>query len=306
MLDFKKIYFFIILGGLGLQSACVTGPTKVYQSQSLDVKSSVSANLQPLSLDDNTVVLDARSVFDYNLAHIPQSLNMQWSDFSRPGARNKGLLSEDLYKEARRLALKGISPESKVIIVGNGIEGRGEEGRLAWTLMYMGIQDVQFASLKHFPKFPMTNAESPPKKNEKVWKPNLVKSLIVEKEEIRDFINHPMRFETMRSKTVQSKKYIIDVRSSKEYFDRRKNNGDYKYPDINAIHIPWESFFTGEGRPDLQIRQQLLDLGITTESRIIVISNEGVRSGAVSAALYLMGFVNTGNFAGGYKWFFQY
>ncbi|MCB0356642.1 MAG: hypothetical protein KDD40_06525, partial [Bdellovibrionales bacterium] len=214
--------------------------------------------------------------------------------FSIPGALHRGLLTEDLYKEARRLARKGLGINSKVIVVGNGLLGQGEEGRLAWTLLYMGIHNVQFVALNYFKKLPMTAQESPPKANAKMWKPHLVQTLFATKEEIKI---------AMTPARTHKKTYLIDVRSEKEYF-HRSTNGDYDYPDLNAIHIPWNKFLTNEGRPNFSILKDLTNFGVQKNDRIITISQQGVRSAAVTAALTSMGYTNVGNFNGGYQLLF--
>ena len=72
-------------------------------------------------------------------------------------------LARDLFKVTRRLALLGISPNKKIVVVGNGAKGEGEEGRLAWTLLYLGIPHVQVVGLEHF-KNQLVNTEAPPLK----------------------------------------------------------------------------------------------------------------------------------------------
>ncbi|MCB0391891.1 MAG: hypothetical protein KDD58_11405 [Bdellovibrionales bacterium] len=270
----------------------VKPPTKIYQSQQLNISGLVEGARSPLVIDDSTFVIDARSQFDYSLSHIPQSISLQWDEFSRPGAIHRGLLNEDLFKVTRRLARKGLGPETKVIVLGNGLQGAGEEARLTWTLLYIGIKNVQFAGLSYFQKAPMTNEQSPPKKNAKMWKPNLVSSLISTKEEIR---------KAMAPASLKGKVYLIDVRSQREYF-QKTDGGSF---DINAINIPWEKFISEVGRPNFKIKKELSSFGVSATDRIITISNQGIRSGAVAAALTLMGYSNVGNYNGGYQMLFK-
>jgi thiosulfate/3-mercaptopyruvate sulfurtransferase len=288
LLDNKtKIKIFIFLAFL-VFSGCTLKPTKVYESQRV-ISEGIDSLKKPLKIDESVVVVDVRSLFEYSLAHLPNSISIQWDDFSRPGALNKGLLSLDLNKEARRLAAKGISPEKKIIIVGKGLKGNGEEGRLAWTFMYLGILDVQFASLDHFANIKHVTQETPPLKSVKTWVPKFRTGLLVEKAELENAIKNP----------IKNKVHLIDVRSAKEFFSKK---GDaYEYPNINAIQIPWDKFFTSDGRPNLEMSSELLEMGIQKEDRIILISQIGLRSGAVAASLNLMGFKRVGNFSGGYN-----
>lgn len=284
---FISLFIFIV--------GCALQPTKVYESQQLDVAGLVVASQKQLVLNDQTVIIDARSPFDYNLSHIPQSVSIQWHDFSRPG-NHRGILTDDLFKETRRLALKGISPETPIIVVGNGPLGFGEEGRLAWTLLYLGFKNVQFSAMNHFKNLPMTNKDNVPKPNVPVWKPKVLESLIANVDEVKQTVSRPH--------SLKEPIFLIDVRSEKEYF-RRQADLDYEYPDINAIQIPWTQFITKQGRPNFKVKEILTDLGITPKSRMIIISNQGLRSGAVTASLTSMGYNNVGNFTGGYQLLFK-
>lgn len=275
-----------------LVTACINQPTKIFQTQS---RENLAKEFSPIVLKDKTVVLDARNAFEYNLAHIPQSLNIQWTDFSQSGLKNQGLLTNDLFKEARRLATKGIDLDSEVVVIGNGIKGKGEEGRLAWTLSYLGLRKVEFAGIDHFKNSKLTTHETPPLKSRIMWKPQIQENLIVTREEIRDFIKNPLK----------QKKFIIDVRSSQEYFAKTSPKGDYSYPDVNAIHIPWNKFLNDDGRPIPKIKNELLSLGIGLQDRIMVISQKSVRSASITLILRKMGFINSGNVIGGYEFLFD-
>jgi thiosulfate/3-mercaptopyruvate sulfurtransferase len=95
---------------------------------------------------EETVLVDARSPFEFGLSHIPGSINLQWQDFSIPGSPNQGFLDLDKFKLARRLAFVGIDPETPVLILGLGAKGDGAEGRLAWMFKFLGISKVTTAS----------------------------------------------------------------------------------------------------------------------------------------------------------------
>ena len=288
----KCLSYFFFLFFVG----CTHQPTKVYQTQQLDIEGLVAGAKKPLTITDQATVIDVRSLFEYSLAHIPQSLSMQWTDFTVPGQPQSGLLNNDLFKEARRMAVKGLDPQTPIIVVGDGPRGAGEEGRMAWTLLYMGFKNVQFAALNHFKNLPMTQKESPPKTSSPMWKPHLVDSLLVDVGQVKKVVSHPQE--------LGEQVFIIDVRTEKEYFQRQKGL-NYKYPDINAIHIPWTEFIDEQGRPNLAMKESLKELGVFVSSRIIVISQRGVRSGAVTAALTLMGYTRAANFAGGYQQLFS-
>lgn len=273
-------------------AACQLVPTKIYETTDISGSSFLEREAQlPLVVDENTVVLDARSVFDYSMAHVPQSHHLSWQDFTERGSAEPGQLKINLEKDIRRLARKGIAPDTRIVVVGKGKKGQGEEGRLAWTLLYLGIKNVQTASIDYFKK-QLTTTESPQLKNQKNWLQPKKKSLLVTENELKSFVTKP---------TLGNGAFIIDVRSEKEYFEKDKNSEKYKYPGLNEVNIPWPHFITEMGRPNFKIQKQLIDLGVSRDRRIIVISNSGLRSAAVTAVLFSLGFKNVGNFNSGYQ-----
>jgi thiosulfate/3-mercaptopyruvate sulfurtransferase len=123
---------------------CVTKPTKVTESSTRGF-GAATALMGPVLLDESTVILDARPAFEYSMARVPRSLNINWVDFSERDPMARGWPQKDSFAAARRLARMGISPTSKVVVFGLGPDGQGEEGRVAWLLAYLGVENVQFA-----------------------------------------------------------------------------------------------------------------------------------------------------------------
>lgn len=96
-------------------------------------------------------VLDARDAGTFRKGHLPGSRRVDWRDFSeqRPGALT--LLFGDASRWGRlvppgpsltsRLRRLGIRGDRAVLVVGDPA-GWGEEGRIAWSLLYWGAQEV--------------------------------------------------------------------------------------------------------------------------------------------------------------------
>ena len=185
----------------------------------------------------------------------------------------------DLSREARRLALYGIEPTSSVIVIGNGIKGDGAEGRLAWTLAYMGIKNVKALPISKF-NIPMTAAETPPPKNKAPWKPSYDESLVVQR---KTFLKEVKR--------IPRAALVLDVRDEKEYL---------KDDVIGALNIPWQNFMNLDGSVNSAMASQLESLGHSKSKLIIVVSNAGVRSAYITLLLRQLGFLKATNFAGGY------
>ena len=97
------------------------------------------------------VILDARSAKEFAAGHVPGSTRVDWREWTleRPGllgalfgdpARWGRVPPPDARLEGRLRAL-GLSNERPVLVVG-APGGWGEEGRVAWNLLYWGAGEV--------------------------------------------------------------------------------------------------------------------------------------------------------------------
>jgi thiosulfate/3-mercaptopyruvate sulfurtransferase len=279
----------VLIAAVGCQQA----PTKISQTAEIDKNILLRNASGPVAIDDFTILIDARAPFEYSVAHVPGAINLQWQDFAQPNSGLPGRVPSDLTPLAQRLALFGISPTSKVIVMGNGRAGLGEEGRVAWSLVQMGIKNVQLIHVDYF-RSGLTNAEPSPRANAKPWLPLPNKFMVADRKEVLNIAT---------AKHVEgepAREHLLDVRSRKEYFLKAGVGQGYVFPELRALHIPWEEFYTTDGRPNPQIRSQLQGLGWQQGDRIVVVSQKGVRSGAAAFSLMSMGFTNVANYTGGY------
>ncbi len=288
-----------------LLSACAVEPTKVQVHSPRQITTPRVQGLADLKLDDKTIIVDARPSFLYSMSHVPQSISLQWDDFSQEAPAQKGVLQSDLDSVARRLARLGIARESKVIIVGNGDHGSGQEGRLAWMLSYLGVKDVDFVDilalkgkLDHIDIEPsLTGAGSQKYKTVEdeiaaharaqaaqvnsslkpvpSWTPVLDDSLLATRNEV---LSKQARF--------------IDVRTRPRSFDQIP---------MSVIHISWKSFLTPEGRPNAKVEALLESKHISKDQRIILIDDQGLASGEVTMVLRQLGYSRAANYSGGWN-----
>ena len=267
---------------------CSLSPTKVYTVQSVDLAGLTKSLDKPIKVTDKTILIDARPTFEYAVAHLAGAVNVQWVEFADLRGPFPGRLKADLQSEARKLARLGITPKSHVVVVGSGLNGRGEEGRLAWTLLYLGVKNVEVAHVDSLGLY-YSNMDVPPKENVPYWEPQLAGSIWAERDEVKDAINlrHNERV------------HILDVRSKNEYFSKNKAL-EYEVPDLRAINIEWFEFYRTDGRPNPAIKEQLRAINVQQADRIIVICDNGLRSGAVTYALLAMGYKKAASMAGGY------
>ncbi|MCB0362788.1 MAG: hypothetical protein KDD35_08700 [Bdellovibrionales bacterium] len=273
---------------VGLLSCQTPQPTEIRETRIQDLKDLSQRMNAPVELNENLIVIDTRSRFDYVMAHIPGSIHLTWEELAQVRSSTPGKIQKEHGRLVRRLALLGLEPLSSVLILGKGLRGRGEEGRLAWTLYYLGLNKIQIGNIELFARL-MTNVESAPKKNAENWEPNIRYSIDASKDEV-----------IAAARSGDSTVHLIDVRSSKEYFHKAGDGLNYSLPDLRAVNIEWREFFQSDGRPQFQMRDKLRAINIQLNDRIIVLSQKGVRSAAVTMALLSMGFKHAANYSGGY------
>ena len=86
-----------------------------------------------------SVFLDSRGLLRRIQVHIPNSITVQWEDFSESSLPLKGhLLPKE--KIASLLNKLNLKEESWIVVVGAGSDGWGEEGRIVWSLREMGYR----------------------------------------------------------------------------------------------------------------------------------------------------------------------
>ncbi len=298
----KLVLLFVVL----TLAACATKPTIAIDSldrRDRGAQPETSAKDAALKIGEKTIVIDARPAFQYSMAHIPGAISLRWEDFTEPIPEQSGVLQKDLFAIARRLARLGISPESQVVVVGAGLQGGGEEWRLAWMLRYLGVVDVRALPLEAL-NLPLTTQTQVLPNEVPLWKPTPVDSLLVTRQELLTVINSGGVYRPIPppGKTEAVKIYkIIDVRSPREYVGKEGLALVSPIPNMEAINIDWKEFFTRDGLPNHEIGERLRQVGIAPENRVIVISEHGLRSSAVTLALSEMGYGDVGNSAGGLR-----
>ena len=304
-----------------LASGCALQPTKTVENLPRAFEGS-QALLGPLQLNEQTVILDTRSSFDFSMARIPRSQHLNWTDYSEPEPAQRGWLQQDLFAAARRLARMGVGPDTPVVVLGLGREGQGEEGRVAWMLAYLGVKDVRFGrfdSVKarlttsppsgfgDIPGGTPLDAEGdaefrkslrptePPPKEIPIWKPEVIENLLVSDQEFRA---------AMRKSEADGVRFI-DVRPSRDYLGQSGGLRAKSIPNLNALNLPWKELFDDNFRPEKSLRPQLAALGVRDDERLIVLDHDGIAACASVMALRAMGFSRAGCFAGGYNHLFS-
>lgn len=274
-ISLQFIFSVILLG-------CQQMPTKVTVEEPVQAYTVTAEDLKK----SNAVIIDARPAFEYNIAHAPGAINISWQDFTQQDARVKGVLQNDTFSLARRLALIGVDPETPVIVLGKGSAGHGEEGRVAWTLRFLGVKHVYTLNVSAYRE--QNNnpyKQTPPIKNKPYWKPVIDEGMNID-------------LKSFKEKTTEQT-IIIDVRTANEFALPQVVR--QKWKTTKVFNLPWSDFFKKDGLVNAGVLTRLSELGIQKTDEIILISNQGVRSGSVSYALKELGFQKPRNFSGGYN-----
>lgn len=276
-------FWILVFSTLVLMVGCQQKPTKIVTQEPVIGENITAEKL----MKDNPIILDARPAFEFNLAHVPGAINVRWEDFSQQNPKSRGLLQADLFSLARRMSLIGIDPQTKVLVLGKGPQGAGEEGRIAWTLKVLGVKEVYTLLHTSYREMNPTK-EAPLIQNKPYWKPDAAENLTT------DFKD----FKAMVSKA-ENALVVIDVRSPQEFALR--NLSQVKDVQVPVINIEWSEFFSEKGLPDKKVERALFEKNISKDTRVLILSNHGVRSGAVTYALNFLGYKKASNFAGGYE-----
>ncbi len=157
---------------------CVLAPSKVSESDLsvIDRAYQFEKGSRPIKISSETVVLDVRTFFDYQISRVPNAIHIDSRDFSLRKVRGEDLQDQAL-KLARRLALLGVNPFSHVVVLGYGDRGNGEEGTVALALLVLGVERIQMGSMRDF-KFLATSKVSKARQNQRYWEPRVVSSIL--------------------------------------------------------------------------------------------------------------------------------
>lgn len=135
---------FYLLAVLGVLSSCQTKPTMITEVDSnLESRVFSKVDYQKKFELSHAVIIDVRPRFEFEMSRLPRSFNAYWKDWDLRGYSGKDLKNK--VKELQRLlALKGVDPLTKVVILGKGLKGQGEEFLLATTLKSLGLNKISF------------------------------------------------------------------------------------------------------------------------------------------------------------------
>ena len=233
---------------------------------------------------DTTVVVDTRSGWKYFLGHIPGSVNLaDWRDFTEKQGGVKGLLIEDKDFIAAKLRSLGIDRQKTIVLYGDPADRWRTDGRFFWMFERWGFESVRILTggLNFWKESGGTIARG---------KQGRVSSSTLSAKDIR--------FDEKVAATGSwihenlDRLAVIDNRTKKEY-DGATPYGSARGGHIpQAIHIPWERFFTDDGvlKSKWDLNTLLEKNQIRSDQEIVVYCTGGVRSGMAYYAFRSLGY----------------
>lgn len=230
----------------------------------------------------DSIYLDARPFFLYQLSHIEKAYHMNPEDFFSSNTKTgKVSFTTKHYFNARRFSRYGVAPQIPVISVGRGVDGDGEEWLLALYLEYLGVENI-IAINPSSMSFKEGNVIPVLPNSEKIWKPKLVDNLIMDDQSLNSI--------RKKNDLNSNNTLIVDTRDAQTYL----NSSLTTLNDIPRVNIPWREFIDANSRPNPKIFDSLINVGLRPEKRILCYGSKPGHAAVACMVLREMGFSNAG------------
>ncbi len=236
-------------------------------------------------------LLDARSLDDRLLKSIPTAKIVNWEDYSVPNSPLKGrLLPKD--QLAKKLDELGIKHQDKIIVVGDPLDGWGEEGRIVWTLRSAGFHRSYLVDGGADKFLEKQRQGSSALLNEV----SRIEPSQVAKESTYDITAENLLAQISRQQIESS---VLDVREEREFL------GSTPYGESRGGHIPrakwiyYKDFIDSEGY--VKSREKILEIlvskKIPLDKPIISYCTGGIRS-AFTTSVFISYGIKAKNYSG--------
>lgn len=261
-------------------------------AQPLNEKVFIDAADYTSFVENGALVLDARSLEDYEAGHLPGAA---WADGGKEFQDDLDVIKDDtvaLQETARAL---GLSSDQKVIIYGENVSKRA--GRLFWSLEYLGHGEVYI-----YPNgYDSLLAELGVEASTETVTPPAGDFVVARRESIRASGD-----EVLAVVNGDATGVLIDTRRLEEH-EGTEDRGDPRQGSIpTATFYYWEDVYAEDGtlRSKEELQAEFAELGFLEEDvAIIPYCQTGVRSATVYAVLRWLGIKTAKNYDGSwYEW----
>ena len=244
--------------GLGAVSAHATSP---WEKPPTGAVQFIDASRLPSALNatsDDVSILDVREDKAFARGHLPRAQSMEWEDtragiFER-GSFIGGKLPNDLDDLVYMFVAHGITVGRPVLVCGDATSGWGEEGRIAWTLAYLGHPRVFILDGGCTASSLATSTGTVNVRGSR-WTPRVRSSIRAHRDDV---------LKAVRGRSSPTQAQILDVRTAEEfggatpYFEARGGHIE------GAHHLHYQALLDDRGRllsPE-RIRARLAGVGI--------------------------------------------
>jgi thiosulfate/3-mercaptopyruvate sulfurtransferase len=233
-------------------------------------------------------VFDTRGLVDRTTRPVRGAVGFQWTRW-RDGWLRTGRVTDDTDAMVASLRRSGLRFGAPVVVAGPGRGGFGEEGRLAWTLAWLGYDDVVVLDRTIDALGELRGGGAA---RELGPRPALRPHLRATLAEVRVAV---------QAGTAS----LWDARSPEEF------SGATPYGEARGGHLPgarslyWRDLYGDDGvvRPPDDLRARVVDAGVPFDRPVITACSGGVRSAFAWAALASLGHPYAANYDGGmWEW----
>jgi thiosulfate/3-mercaptopyruvate sulfurtransferase len=252
-----------------------------------DLKTSwIVSPTQGVSLNtDKTILIDVRSSTKRFISPLKNSIYLDWIEFSLDTKPDRGKLKnkEDILTILNN---KNINRDNTLLIIGDPLDGWGEEGRIVW--MFREIDFNNSYIIDGGKKYWDLAMEVPNSKKNPPLKPNKtnVSSYNISALELKEKLNSPNLV-------------VLDTREKREY------EGNTPYGETRGGHIPNSKWFyfkdlfdtRGFIKEKQNVESMLSSISVLPSSSIVTYCTGGVRSAMVTAILVSYG-IQSRNYSG--------
>ncbi len=238
-------------------------------------------------VEAEATIIDARGTFA-SAPYLPRAQVIDWMALRDGIARTGRLAPEAALRQA--FAAAGVEQERAVLVYGAAQDGWGEEGRIWWTLRYLGHPKVYIldGGIAAWTQAKLPTARAPMKaQGASKWRSTVQPRLRAAHAEVE---------QAQHRKDV----VVLDVRTPEEFAGSTPYLSPRGGHVPGARHLQWRELIDAQGRllPEPKLKALFAAQGLTDRQRAIAYCTGGVRSAFVIAVLAHVGHPDSANYDG--------
>ena len=241
--------------------------------------------------------IDTRPAKLHRQGHAPGAVSIQWTEFRDTGAVLSGRLDADERRLAEVFASRGVASDGWTIVFGDPLTLWGEEGRIIWTLAYLGATKFSIVDGGHaaWVEAGLPIQKGTVERPRREFVPKLNDAIMARKMDVKAFVDE-RGDDSWRT-------VLLDVREPGEFrgADDAPTYGALRSGHMpTAVNIPWNTLLdeTGRLKPREELGEILIAKGVRPDARIITYCTGGVRSAHTWFVLTMLGYPDVRNYAG--------